>query len=150
MAINITISSDEVIEDVNNPLSVENKKTPPQEAEKVSGKLSKGATALIKFGIDQAKTMAMEGIKTYTSFTGNSMLQQKIDNTLSLVNMGSTVGIAFATNWALGLVSIGAYGVQAGLSVYRANVEAKVAERTQSFILQGMGKRNISGGQYGA
>lgn len=150
MAIKIKITSDDLIDDIKNPLSAEKNTSKEPFMEKVTGKLGNVETALIKFGIDQATTWAMEGVKTYTSFTGNSMLQQKLDNSISLINIGLSIGAAFVANPSLGFIAMAGYGAQAGLSRFRSRVEALEAERTQSFIQQGMGKRNISGGQYGA
>lgn len=150
MPIEVKISSDEFINEVNNPLSIENNKPKEKDNDKISGQLGKTETALIKFGIDQAKTWAMQGIKAYTSFTGNSMLQQKLDNAVTAISMGATIGIAFATNIVVGMIAVGGYAAQMGLQQFQANVDAKIAERTQSFIMQGQGQRNISGGRYGA
>lgn len=150
MAIEILISSDVMSDSVDNPLSTEQASKPKSKDEqKVDGKMSKEQLAVMKFVITQAKTWAMLGVTTFTDYTGNSMLQEKIDNVLTIADMGITIGGSFAVSRTLGVLAVAGYIGKASVQQFNNHMEHKKAVRTQSFIEQGQGKRNINGGNYG-
>ncbi len=151
MAIEILIktSGDDLNESPANPLKPD-AESKDKDDKKVDGKLSKEQLAILKFATTQAKTWASTGFKAYTDFTGNTMLQRKVDNALNAVETGITVIGAFATNTTLGIIAVAGYVAKGGMEMFASHMEHKTAKRTLSFVEQGRGLRNINGGNYGA
>lgn len=150
MAIEILIktSGDDLNESPANPLKPD-AESKDKDDKKVDGKLSKEQLAILKFATTQAKTWASTGFKAYTDFTGNTMLQQKVDNALTAMDVGITVAGSFAVHPVMGFITVGGYVASAGMHRFQSHMEHKKAQRTLSFVEQGMGARNINGGNYG-
>ena len=118
---------------------------------KVSGKKSPAKSLVIGFLTSQAKSWASAGVQSYTKYTGNSKLQQKINIAINGLTNTATVASSFLVGGIAGAgVATGAIVAQYGMTEFQNYMENKTSNRTVTINNEGLGTRNINGGRYGA
>lgn len=150
MPITIIIKNDEggTSENISPDNPLQNNENPDDK--KASGKKSPERAMLINFFKNQAISWAKQGVQTYTKYTGQGLLQNKIDESLTITSDLMGIAVATATHPVLGLVTVGATVSKYVMTAYNKNIEIATSNREVSFISQGYGNIVISGGRYGA
>lgn len=150
MPIKIIIKSEgsENVKSINNPLNTATSKE--QETERVDGIMSKEMAMITKFAISQAQSWAMQGIKTYTQFTGDTAFQKQTEFFIGALDNFATIYVGAKMGGSVG-VGVAVAGIMAkeGLKSYSNYMEIKTHNRNLSIITKGLGTRNPNGGRYG-
>lgn len=133
-----------------NPLGDQNGNQ-ENDGKKVNGKKSPMKVAMTNLIISQAKAWATAGVQSYIKYTGNSILQEKIDVGMSIVGDLTTIGVAVATgNAPMVVVAVATTVAKMGMNAFNQGMAIKTENRNLSINQLGMGNRNVNGGRYGA
>lgn len=144
----IETSGSEDVKDANNPLTEATKKE--SQDKKVNGKISPEMAMVSKFAISQAKTWALEGIKSYSNYTGNTQMQKRAEFALSALDDVATIFAGIKLGGVIGgAIAVGTIAGRKGIQDYQNYMEIKIHNRDLSIVTQGLGARNINGGRYG-
>lgn len=144
----IEASGSEDVKSAGNPLNTKEDKK--EDDKKVDGTMSKEMAMITKFAISQAKSWSLQGIKSYSQFTGDTTLQKKAEFALGAVDNLASIyaGAKLAGGVGVGIVVAGMVAKE-GMNAYTSYMNVKTYNRDLSIVTQGLGVRNINGGRYG-
>lgn len=153
MAIEIIIKNTDL--GTNDSVSPQNPIQPnEQEANKdkmVSGKKDPGTAMMLNFLKGQAIAWAKAGVQSYTKYTGQGLLQERIDLGLQLVSDVGTIVAGGITAGPIGVaVATGMVAMSYAMKGFNQYMDLLTQNRELTFIRQRQGEIVVNGGRYGA
>lgn len=152
MAIEIIIKNTDL--GTNDSVSPQNPLQPnEQEANKdkmVSGKKDPGTSMMLNFLKNQSIAWAKAGVQSYTKYTGQGVLQERIDLGLQLVSDVGTIVAGVAVGGVGVIVATGMVAMGYAMKGFNQYMDLLTQNRELTFVRQRQGEIVVNGGRYGA
>lgn len=103
------------------------------------------ASLFVHQAMNVGKQIVNYAVSNIGNYTGDYVKQDRVQQAMDVVSTIGTIGVAFATNWVAGILTVGALAVKEGLNYRSEQQNIKHAENNAEYLRKRSGNSLTNG-----